>query len=75
MCVTLEKREIVSEVGESLFIFKDRFNTPQDRKSKKKKCFSSGAFSVWLMFLFFCLLESNFLFSDVFIYFLKSPCG
>lgn len=70
MCVTLEKREIVSEVGESLFIFKDRFNTPP-----KKKCFSSGAFSVWLMFLFFCLLESNFLFSDVFIYFLKSPCG
>lgn len=37
MCVTLEKREIVSEVGESLFIFKDRFNTPQDRKSQKKK--------------------------------------
>lgn len=48
MCVTLEKREIVSEVGESLFISKDRFNTPP-----KKKCFSSGAFSVWLMFLFF----------------------
>lgn len=45
MCVTLEKREIVSEVGESLFIFKDHFNTPQDRKSKKKKMFF-----IWCIF-------------------------
>lgn len=58
-CVWLSKtREIASEVGERVCLFfKDCFN-----EIKKKNCFSSGAFSVQLMFLFFCLLESDFCF-------------